>query len=89
VLICPGCGEENPPRFRLCGYCGTELAPAAPVQEVRKTVTVVFSDLKGSTNLGEQLDSEALREVMGRWHNSLLQVLGTWEQVPHNYRIDS
>jgi class 3 adenylate cyclase/tetratricopeptide (TPR) repeat protein len=75
VLICPSCGEENPPRFRLCGYCGTGLSPAAQVQEVRKTVTVVFSDLKGSTNLGEQLDSEALREVMTRYFDVFRQVL--------------
>jgi class 3 adenylate cyclase/tetratricopeptide (TPR) repeat protein len=67
VQICPGCGEENPPRFRLCGFCGTPLVPAAPVQEIRKTVTILFCDLKGSTDLGEQLDSETLREVMNRY----------------------
>src|SRR3990172_5954080 len=61
---CPNCGEENPDRFRLCGFCGTGLAPEAPPEENRRTVTVVFSDLKGSTSLGERLDSEALREVL-------------------------
>jgi class 3 adenylate cyclase len=35
--------------------------------EVRKTVTVVFSDVSGSTSLGEQLDPEALRHVMERY----------------------
>jgi class 3 adenylate cyclase/tetratricopeptide (TPR) repeat protein len=75
VAICPNCGEENPDRFRLCGFCGTALAPAAPAQEVRKTVTVVFSDLKGSTNLGEALDSEALREVLARYFDEMRAVL--------------
>jgi class 3 adenylate cyclase/tetratricopeptide (TPR) repeat protein len=75
VAICPNCGEENPDRFRLCGFCGTPLAPAAPAQEVRKTVTVVFSDLKGSTNLGEALDSEALREVLARYFDEMRAVL--------------
>ena len=56
LVVCPNCGEENPAKFRLCGFCGTALAPALPPQEVRKTVTIVFSDLKGSTNLGEALD---------------------------------
>ena len=31
VIACPGCGEENPSRFRLCGFCGTPLAPPASV----------------------------------------------------------
>jgi class 3 adenylate cyclase/tetratricopeptide (TPR) repeat protein len=75
MAICPSCGEENPDRFRLCGFCGTPLAPVAPPQEVRKTVTVVFSDLKGSTNLGEALDSESLREVMNRYFAEMRQVL--------------
>jgi class 3 adenylate cyclase/tetratricopeptide (TPR) repeat protein len=66
MLICPACGEENPPRFRLCGFCGTPLA-AAPTAEVRKTVTILFSDVAGSTALGERLDPESLREVMGRY----------------------
>src|SRR5256884_4893222 len=71
MAMCPSCGEENPDRFRLCGFCGTSLAPVAPPQEVRKTVTIVFSDLKGSTNLGEALDSEALREVMSRYFEEM------------------
>ena len=55
MATCPSCGEQNPDRARFCGFCGTPLAPAAAPQEVRKTVTIVFSDLKGSTNLGEAL----------------------------------
>lgn len=34
---------------------------------VRKTITVVFADLAGSTALGERLDAEPLRLVMGRY----------------------
>ena len=70
MVKCPSCGEENPAKFRLCGYCGTPLAPAAaalPPQEVRKTVTLLFTDLKDSTVLGEKLDSEALHEVKERY----------------------
>ena len=71
MVKCPACGEENPPKFRLCGYCGAPLAAAAaavlPAHEVRKTVTLIFSDLKDSTVLGERLDSEALHEVKERY----------------------
>src|SRR5512133_672538 len=71
MQLCPNCGEENPPRFRLCGFCGTALAPAAPAQEVRKLVTILFCDLKGSTSLGERLDSESLRETMSRYFDAM------------------
>ena len=75
MQICPNCGEENPDRFRLCGFCGTSLAPEAPVEEVRRTVSIVFSDLKGSTALGERLDSEHLREVLNLYFNEMRLVL--------------
>ncbi len=75
MLVCPSCGEENPDRFRLCGYCGTSLQPEAPPEENRRTVTVVFSDLKGSTSLGERLDSEALREVLAIYFEAMSAVL--------------
>ena len=75
MRICSSCGEENPERFRLCGFCGAPLAAPAPPQEVRKTVTVVFSDLKGSTALGERLDSEAVREVLAVYFSAMRGVL--------------
>ncbi len=76
MQTCPSCGEENPDRFRLCGYCGTVLAAAQPPpQEVRKTVTIVFCDLKDSTALGDRLDSEALREVLALYFSAMKPVL--------------
>jgi class 3 adenylate cyclase len=75
MQVCPNCGEENPPKFRLCGFCGTPLVTELPAQEVRKTVSIVFSDLKGSTSLGESVDSEALREVLGRYFDEMRAVL--------------
>jgi class 3 adenylate cyclase/tetratricopeptide (TPR) repeat protein len=35
--------------------------------ETRKTVTVVFADVTGSTSLGERLDPEATRHIMERY----------------------
>ena len=73
MINCPSCGEENPPKFRLCGYCGTPLAavPALPTHEVRKTVTIVFCDLKDSTALGERVDAEALHEIKERYFGAM------------------
>jgi class 3 adenylate cyclase/predicted ATPase len=43
--------------------------------EARKTVTIVFTDVTGSTSLGEQLDPEALRGVMARYFETAQTVL--------------
>src|SRR5574338_1270595 len=75
MQICPSCGEENPAKFRLCGYCGTPLAPAAAPTEERRTVTIVFSALQGSTKLGEALDPESVRAVMTRYFDAMTGVL--------------
>jgi predicted ATPase/class 3 adenylate cyclase len=75
MQVCPNCGEENPAKFRLCGYCGTPLAQALPPQELRKTVTIIFSDLKGSTALGETIDAEALHEIKNRYFGVMAEVL--------------
>ena len=38
---------------------------------VRKTVSVLFCDLAGSTALGEHLDPESFRAVMAAWHDAM------------------
>ena len=62
-LACGRCGADLPPDARFCPSCGLELAPARAGEE-RKLVTVLFADVTGSTELGERLDAERLREVM-------------------------
>jgi class 3 adenylate cyclase/tetratricopeptide (TPR) repeat protein len=42
---------------------------------VRKTVTVLFCDLVGSTALGDQADPEVLQETMSRYHGELRTIL--------------
>jgi len=44
---------------------------SAATAAARKTVTVLFCDLAGSTELGERLDPEALRNLMGRWYAAM------------------
>jgi class 3 adenylate cyclase/tetratricopeptide (TPR) repeat protein len=89
MVKCPSCNEENPAKFRLCGYCGTPLhpaeAPAArpPPRTVRRTVTIVFCDLKDSTSLGERLDPEALHEVKDRYFEAMAA-----EIVRHGGKIE-
>src|ERR671938_1667544 len=66
VPICASCGRVNPPGAGFCNSCGAALASPAASREVRKTVTVLFCDVTGSTALGEQTDPEALRALLSR-----------------------
>src|SRR3954471_2727865 len=85
VTTCPSCGEDNPARFRVCGSCGTALRGERASDEIRRYVTVVNSDLKGSTALGERLDPESLREVLTRYFDEMQLVFeahgGTIEKI--------
>jgi len=68
-MDCPSCAEPNPERARFCLACGRPLPQTSGrTAGARKVVTVVFSDLAGSTGLGERLDPEALSRVMSRWY---------------------
>jgi class 3 adenylate cyclase len=67
MTVCASCGTENRDEARFCDSCGAALGEAAATRELRKTVTVLFCDVTGSTELGEQLDPESLRRVMARY----------------------
>ena len=73
---CPACGEPNPGRARFCLACGDPLPSRAPRPGgIRKSVTVVFSDLSGSTALGERLDPESLSQVMAVYYEAMRGVV--------------
>jgi class 3 adenylate cyclase/tetratricopeptide (TPR) repeat protein len=72
MVICPSCGQENPEGFRLCGMCGAALTPtAAPAREERKVVTILFTDLVGSTARAEGLDPEDVRATLSPYYARL------------------
>jgi class 3 adenylate cyclase/tetratricopeptide (TPR) repeat protein len=75
MQTCPACGQENRLEARFCDSCGAALAPRPSSREVRKTVTLVFSDVSGSTSLAEQIDPEAMRRVMARYFEEMRSVL--------------
>jgi len=89
MLLCPDCQQENPERFRHCGYCGAELIRPGAAAELRKTVTIIFCDLKGSTSLAERLDSEALREVLGVYFSTMRQVIERYGGTVEKYIGDA
>jgi class 3 adenylate cyclase/tetratricopeptide (TPR) repeat protein len=71
---CPLCGEANPDRAQFCLACGAALG-ATPERETRRAVTVLFSDLVGSTELGDRLDPESIRRIMSEYFDAMRAVL--------------
>jgi class 3 adenylate cyclase len=66
LLACAACGAELATTVKFCFECGAPV-PAAAERETRRTVTLLFTDVTGSTAMGEQLDPEAFRGVLGRY----------------------
>ena len=68
---CQACGHENPETIKFCGECAAPLTDGKQSREVRKTVTIVFCDIAGSTSIGEALDPESLRHAMERFFDPM------------------
>ena len=76
MAACARCGEPNPTAARFCAACGSSLEPPTTIPlEVRKTVTVLFCDVTGSTTLGERQDPEQVRRVLSRYFEVARDVL--------------
>jgi len=71
VTACPTCGGENREGARFCDACGSPLETAPASGGSRRTVTVLFSDITGSTELGRDLDPELLRGVLARYYDAM------------------
>ncbi len=81
AATCPACGTANAPGSNFCGHCGADLrraepaaaepppapAPAAPVKEERRLVSVLFADLVGFTPLSESRDAEDVRGLLNTY----------------------
>jgi class 3 adenylate cyclase len=76
MAVCSQCGRQNAEDAQFCASCAAPLVSEVAVpREVRKVVTVLFSDVVDSTPLGERLDPELVRGVMARWHDAMRAVL--------------
>src|SRR5687768_7406782 len=76
MVKCPTCDEENPERARFCLNCGNALSgERASTSEVRKTVSILFADVVGSTSLGEQTDPESTRRMLSRYFDAMRRIV--------------
>jgi class 3 adenylate cyclase/tetratricopeptide (TPR) repeat protein len=70
MATCASCGTDLPAEARFCPGCGAPVEPAAPAADERKLATVLFADLVGSTELGEQ-DPERTRALLDRFYDAM------------------
>src|SRR5947199_5864409 len=75
MTVCAACGHELPEGAKFCLECGAPVAPATAPREQRKTVTVLFCDVAGSTELGESTDPEALRALLARYFERMKEIV--------------
>ncbi|MEA2509920.1 MAG: hypothetical protein QOG21_2002 [Actinomycetota bacterium] len=74
MQVCPNCGEENPPRFRLCGFCGAQLQPDSGLEgEERKVVSVLFVDIVDFTARSHRSDPEDVVAALAPYQARLRQ----------------
>ena len=86
---CSLCGFTNPRSFRFCGQCGALLTVPDTAESVtggvsggfsgeqaeRRQVTVLFSDLVGSTQLATRLDPEDLNSLLRAYQKVSAEVI--------------
>jgi class 3 adenylate cyclase len=75
IMVCPNCGEENPERARFCLACGTALRAQDSAEQERRTVSILFCDVEGSTSIAERLDPESVRAVMADYFSGMTSVI--------------
>ena len=73
MAACPACGKDVAGDFPFCPYCTASLRSDS--REQRKTVTVLFCDVTGSTALGESTDPEALRALLARYFERMKAIV--------------
>src|SRR3954471_21159590 len=85
--VCPTCGAPVTTGARFCAACGTALTEAAP--EERKLATILFADVIGSTDLGEQLDPERVRALLQDYFSAMAAIVTTWGGTVEKYVGDA
>src|SRR2546429_8798601 len=95
---CSACGARLRPAPRFCPNCGApasprgtglQVSPETAVREDRRLVSVLFADLSGSTPLGERLDPEDLRRILGAFFAALVRPIQRYEGTVEKYMGDA
>ncbi|HYM97494.1 MAG TPA: adenylate/guanylate cyclase domain-containing protein [Candidatus Sulfotelmatobacter sp.] len=88
AMTCSVCGRPLPSGARFCPHCGAPVGPLVGTEE-RKVVTVLFADIVDSTGLGERLDAERSREILGQFFGAAAEELLALRGRPEKFIGDA
>lgn len=91
--LCRTCDAALKPGARFCNQCGAAVDTTASVREQpaapetaprqadgeRKPITILFTDIVGSTALAEMLDPEAWKEIVSGAHRIVASAVNRYE----------
>jgi class 3 adenylate cyclase/tetratricopeptide (TPR) repeat protein len=85
-FACPRCAKILPSVAKFCDECGEQFEtkgevgkPKAIIEDERKQLTVLFSDLTGYTSILEKIDPEEVKEIMSRIFGEIALVITKYE----------
>ena len=92
---CAACGAATEPGAKFCGQCGAALVSQGQADVLpwegspnlrpslrsaeRRHLTVMFSDMAGSSALAERLDPEDLREVIRAFQDACVRAIARFD----------
>jgi class 3 adenylate cyclase len=83
-MLCNACGTQLFAQAKFCWECGTSVPPAAgrgssePTSgrdRERRSLTVMFCDLVGSTRLAHRVDPEELHDIISRYQSHCVEAI--------------
>jgi class 3 adenylate cyclase len=89
MIVCPACGQENPPVARFCLACGSSIGDESSPRDERRVVTVIFVDLVGFTARAERLDPEEVRAVLAPYHDRVRREIESFGGVVEKFIGDA
>ena len=99
LQCCPTCGSDNSPENQMCGACGANLGgsafrhdqgktASATTGAERRSLTIVFCDLVGSTALSARLDPEDLHDVIAMYQGCVSDTVARYDGYVAKYMGD-
>jgi class 3 adenylate cyclase len=96
MLTCPECAVTVQPTQRFCANCGTPLLPNRPLARPATTpdvaehrqLTLIFSDIVGSTTLTSTLGAEKYRELLRSFREITARIVAQYGGHLSEFRGD-